>query len=217
LDFVALKAAGYKGAVVDKDNCLTLPHHDKLVPELTDAWRECRQAFGEGNVLVVSNSAGTPQYDAGGIQAESITYYLQVPVLRHNTPKPGYSCIQGVRNYFGSLPSPVKDDELVVIGDRVFTDVVMANRMKSGDSGRGPLSIWTTGVWTKEAMGMRWFEKKAVEGVTKYTNGKNRYTTQFLKPRTLEKSPDEGPAPQAYSPNADVFEGIWKHFVRRSS
>ena len=111
----------------------------------------------------------------------------------------------------------MKDDELVVIGDRVFTDVVMANRMKSGAGGRGPLSIWTTGVWTKEAVGMRWIEKKAVEGVTKYTNGKNRDTAQFLKPRTLEKLSDEGPAQQAYSPNAGIFEGIWKHFVRRSS
>jgi len=168
-------------------------------------------------VLVVSNSAGTPQYDAGGIQAESISHYLQVPVLRHNTPKPGYSCIQGVRDYFASLPSPVKDDELVVIGDRIFTDIVMANRMKSGDNGKGPLAIWTSGVWAKEAMGTRWIEKKLVEAVTKHTNGENQYTSQFLKPRTLEKSCEEGSAPQAYSPNADVFEGIWKHFVRRPS
>jgi phosphatidylglycerophosphatase GEP4 len=138
--------------------------------------------------------------------------------LRHNTPKPGYSCIRGVRNYFGSLPNPVKDEELVVIGDRIFTDVVMANRMKSGDNGgRGPLAIWTSGVWKKEAMGTRWIEKKLVEAVTKHTNGENQYTTQFLKPRALEKSWDEGLAPQAYSSNAGRFEGIWKHFVRRSS
>jgi len=217
LDFVALKAAGYKGAVVDKDNCLTLPHHDELVPELTDAWRECRQTFGEGNVLVVSNSAGTPQYDAGGIQAESISHYLQVPVLRHNTPKPGYSCIQGIRNYFTSLLSPVTDDELIVIGDRIFTDVVMANRMRRQDSEKGPLAIWTSSVWTKEAMGMRWMEKKLVEAVTKYTNGENQYTAQFLKLQTMEKSHEEGSAPRTYPPNAGIFEGVWKYFVRRPS
>ena len=150
-------------------------------------------------------------------QAESISHYLRVPVLRHNTPKPGYSCIQGIRNYFGSLPSPVKDDELVVIGDRIFTDVVMANRMKPRESERGPLAIWTSGVWKKEAMGMRWIERKLVEAVTKYTNGENQYTTQFLKPRALEKSREGGSAPRPYPPSADVFEGIWKHFVWRSS
>jgi len=112
----------------------------------------------------------------------------------------------------------VKDDELVVIGDRIFTDVVLANRMKSGDNGgRGPLAIWTSGVWKKEAMGMRWIEKKLVQAVMKHTNGENQYTTQFLKLRTLEKTGDEGPAPQAYSPNADRFGRIWKYFVRRSS
>lgn len=111
----------------------------------------------------------------------------------------------------------MKDDELVIIGDRIFTDVVMANRMKSGDNGGGPLAIWTSGVWTKEAMGTRWIEKKLVEVVKKHTNGENQHTTHFLKPRTLEKSCEEGPAPQAYSPNADLLGGIRKYFVRRGS
>ena len=111
----------------------------------------------------------------------------------------------------------MKDDELVVIGDRVFTDVLMANRMKSQDNGRGPLAIWTSGVWTKESMCMRWVEKKLVEAVTKYTSGEKQYTTQFLKPATLEKSCEDDPAPRAYSPTAGVFEGIWKRFVQRSS
>jgi len=66
-------------------------------------------------------------------------------------------------------------------------------------------------------MGTRWIEKKLVEAVMKHTNGENQYTTQFLKPQRLEKSCDGGLAPQAYPPNADVFEGIWRHFVRRSS
>ena len=111
----------------------------------------------------------------------------------------------------------MKDDELVVIGDRIFTDVVMANRMKSGDNGKGPLAIWTSGVWTKEAMGMRWIEKKLVEAVTKHTNGENQFTAQFLKPETLEKSYNDDPVPQPGPPNADVFEGIWRHFMRKSS
>lgn len=111
----------------------------------------------------------------------------------------------------------MKDDELVVIGDRVFTDVVMANRMKSGDNERGPLSIWTIGVWTKEAMGMRWIERKLVDAVKRSTNGENQFVAQFLKPQVLEKPCDDDPAPQPDHPNADVFEGIWKHFVRKSS
>lgn len=104
VDFRALKRAGYKGAVFDKDNCIvrdnllelllkaeirqTLPQQDGLVPELQvrlywralvaalltfrqDSWRECREVFGEGNILIVSNSAGT-QSDAGGLQVRHL-------------------------------------------------------------------------------------------------------------------------------------------------
>ncbi|KIJ15571.1 hypothetical protein PAXINDRAFT_29563, partial [Paxillus involutus ATCC 200175] len=128
LDFLALRKAGYRGAVFDKDNCLTVPHQDLLVPELQATWKECREVFGESNVLIVSNSVGT-KHDPGEIQAESVSHYLSVPVLRHNSPKPAYSCINAIRAYFSTLRVPIKDEELVVVGDRVFTDVVMANRM----------------------------------------------------------------------------------------
>ncbi|KAG2153207.1 HAD phosphatase [Suillus clintonianus] len=178
IDFLALRNAGYRGAVFDKDNCLTIPYKDPLVPELEDAWRECREAFGEGNILIVSNSAGT-KFDAGGIQAESVSYHLSVPVLRHDTLKPGYSCIASIRAYFSSLRVPISDGELVVVGDRIFTDVIMANRMhapsassSSDMSARvrigGPLAILTDGVWQKESMVMRWVEKSLVDAVRKW-------------------------------------------------
>ncbi|KAJ7125202.1 mitochondrial PGP phosphatase-domain-containing protein [Mycena epipterygia] len=196
LDFGALKTAGYRGAVFDKDNCLTLPNKDELVPELRDAWNECRQTFGDGNVLIVSNSAGS-NHDTGGIQAESVKRNLQAPVLFHSTPKPGYSCIRSIQKYFISLPTPVRTEQLLVVGDRVFTDVVLANRLRNVERGTGlihmcfrsvferggtvgrendavprhssiesgPLAIWTTGVWKREATFMRWCEKKLVDVV----------------------------------------------------
>ncbi|KAH9833465.1 mitochondrial PGP phosphatase-domain-containing protein [Rhodofomes roseus] len=128
LDFPELRRGGYRGAVFDKDNCLTRPHRDTLVPELKDAWDECRKTFGPQNVLIVSNSAGS-HLDAGEIQAESVSHHLSAPVLRHTSFKPSYSCIASVRAYFASLPQPIRDEELIVVGDRVFTDTVMANRM----------------------------------------------------------------------------------------
>ncbi|KZT65403.1 hypothetical protein DAEQUDRAFT_814299 [Daedalea quercina L-15889] len=128
LDFPELRRAGYRGAVFDKDNCLTRPHRDTLVPDLEDAWDECRRIFGPQNVLVVSNSAGS-QLDAGEIQAESVSHHLSAPVLRHPSFKPSYSCISSIRAYFASLSQPVHDEELIVVGDRIFTDTVLANRM----------------------------------------------------------------------------------------
>ncbi|KAF8918174.1 mitochondrial PGP phosphatase-domain-containing protein [Mucidula mucida] len=173
LDFLALKKAGYRGAVFDKDNCLTIPYKDELVPELNDAWKECKQVFGKQNVLVVSNSAGT-HLDGGGIQAESVSYHLGVPVLMHTSMKPSYSCIKSIRQYYSSLQVPVRDDQLLIVGDRLFTDITLANRMRSWHGWRqflrltkndptptqGPLAIWTTGVWQKEATAMRWGEAR---------------------------------------------------------
>ncbi|OAX40213.1 HAD phosphatase [Rhizopogon vinicolor AM-OR11-026] len=208
IDFLALRNAGYRGAVFDKDNCLTIPYKDPLVPELKDAWRECREAFGEGNVLIVSNSAGT-RFDAGGIQAESVSHHLSVPVLRHDTLKPGYSCIASIRAYFSSLRVPVPDDELVIVGDRIFTDIIMANRMRSRsawsfsndaparDRIGGPLAIWTNGVWRKESMVMRWVEKRLVDAVQKWTmNGENPSvdTTMFVRDLPSLQSRKEGNA-----------------------
>jgi Mitochondrial PGP phosphatase len=49
----------------------TLPHQDPLVPQLREAWAECRETFGPENVLIVSNSVGTGG-DAGGIRVSYI-------------------------------------------------------------------------------------------------------------------------------------------------
>ncbi|PCH35782.1 hypothetical protein WOLCODRAFT_166487 [Wolfiporia cocos MD-104 SS10] len=190
LDFPALKRAGYRGAVFDKDNCLTIPHRDGLVRELTECWKECHETFGEGNVLVVSNSAGS-HLDAGEIQAEAVSHALSVPVLRHASPKPSYACIASIRAYFASLPAPVRDAELIVVGDRLMTDVVLANRMaryrssssphrnaaseqenegkENGPAGRtGPLAVWTTSIWKREGLVVRAIEQGILRGVERW-------------------------------------------------
>ncbi|EGN92760.1 hypothetical protein SERLA73DRAFT_65290 [Serpula lacrymans var. lacrymans S7.3] len=172
IDFIALRKAGYRGAVFDKDNCLTVPYEDELVPELQDAWKECRSVFGQGNVLI----------------AESVSHHLSVPVLRHASLKPSYACISRVRGYFSSLRVPVRDEELVVVGDRIFTDVVMGNRMGRGGGGvggaekeTGPLAIWTRGVWKRESMAMRWLEKGLVDAVGRWTGGERLESGSFVK------------------------------------
>jgi phosphatidylglycerophosphatase GEP4 len=96
---------------------------------------------------------------------------------------------------------------LIVVGDRVFTDVVMANRMRGGVGfnnmsrnfthrktkpgqgsepyqPNGPLAIWTTDVWKKEATGMRWLERKLVEVAQRWTKdaqGDRPDTAQFVR------------------------------------
>lgn len=135
-------------------------------------------------------------------QAESVTHHLAVPVLQHKSFKPAYSCISAIRTYFTSLRSPILDHELIVVGDRIFTDIVMANRMRipnstqrtfstsgerdaleSGSSDR-PLAIWTTGVWHRESMLMRWMERQLVQSVHKWSTpllGEPKDTSIFVR------------------------------------
>ncbi|TFK84858.1 hypothetical protein K466DRAFT_552957 [Polyporus arcularius HHB13444] len=216
LDFQALYRAGYRGAVFDKDNCLTVPHEDRLVPELTEAWKECRETFGPGNVLIVSNTAGS-HMDVGEIEAESVTYHLSAPVLRHPSLKPSYSCIKSIRAYFASLPRPIRDEELIIIGDRLLTDVVMANRMTrrrpitdsekaaseekrlESDLGLsrpdrvGPLAVLTEGLWKREALMLRALEKGMLKGVERWVLSpqevawRERMQHRFVKPIHVEE------------------------------
>ncbi|KAG6861699.1 hypothetical protein C0995_013268 [Termitomyces sp. Mi166 len=216
IDFAALKAAGYRGAIFDKDNCITRPHKDTIVPEIQHAWDECRRTFGEGNVLIVSNSAGT-WLDPGGIQV-GLSSFSPSP-SSDGTFKPAYSCIATIRAYFSSLRFPIRDEELIVVGDRIFTDVVMANRMRrwkdspglllmaltcgyedggavgkekeaSQNRPQGPLSIWTTGIWQKDSRIMRWGEQKLVDLVRRWTHDSDHTIdpSRFIKEVTIPET-----------------------------
>ena len=87
---------------------------------------------------------------------------LGVRVLPHTIKKPG--CSSTVIDFFSTthrtirisststhISQAIKPSELIVVGDRVFTDVLMANSL-------GSLSVWTTGLWERELMPMRYIE-----------------------------------------------------------
>lgn len=46
----------------------TFPDRDSIVPQIQGVWNQCRHIFGDGNIIIVSNSAGTSWTDPGGIQ-----------------------------------------------------------------------------------------------------------------------------------------------------
>ncbi|PWZ00550.1 hypothetical protein BCV70DRAFT_199822 [Testicularia cyperi] len=102
LDWEALHRNGVRYVVFDKDNCLTAPHSDELVTQLTASWLSCRRVFGAENVLMVSNSSGSSD-DAAGLGAESLSRSLGVPVLCHRWKKPSAQCAREALEYFVAL------------------------------------------------------------------------------------------------------------------
>ena len=81
-----------------------------------------------------------------GKQAETISRNFGVPVLLHFGHKPTESCCQAILRHFASLANP--PTSLLVIGDRIGTDVILAHRLNRISSHQ-TLSILTTVTWSR--------------------------------------------------------------------
>ncbi|RLM93729.1 hypothetical protein C2845_PM08G28160 [Panicum miliaceum] len=132
LDWAELRRAGFRGVVFDKDNTLTAPYAPALWPPLAAAFDQCRAAFPPGALAIYSNSAGLKEYDPDGVDARAIeaaiegvhvcSWYWPNGYIANYTKKPG-GAAKEIESYFGCSAS-----NLVMVGDRYFTDVVYGNR-----------------------------------------------------------------------------------------
>ncbi|XP_047071831.1 phosphatidylglycerophosphate phosphatase 1, chloroplastic/mitochondrial-like [Lolium rigidum] len=122
LDWAELRRAGFRGVVFDKDNTLTAPYAPALWPLLAASFDQCRAAF-PGAIALYSNSAGLKQYDPDGVDASTVEAAIDgVHVIRHDAKKPA-GAAKEIESYFGCSAS-----DLVLVGDRYFTDIVYGNR-----------------------------------------------------------------------------------------
>jgi len=122
VDWRALKNAGFKACVFDKDNTLTVPYERTIEPRVRVALKECIEVFGAENVAVLSNSAGLTQYDPNGAIADELEQALGIGFLRHSSKKPAGSCTALEQRF------KCASIEMVMLGDRYLTDVVYGNR-----------------------------------------------------------------------------------------
>jgi len=119
IDPEKLRYYGFKGLVFDKDNTLTAPYVNEIFPTIREAFNRYQSLY-DGRLVIISNSAGTKD-DKDYEDAKQIEHDLGITVLRHARKKPGG--IQEVLRFFDCGPQ-----ELVMFGDRIFTDIVFANR-----------------------------------------------------------------------------------------
>jgi phosphatidylglycerophosphatase GEP4 len=83
----------------------------------------------------VSNTAGASSIDPSLHLASAVESSTGITVLPHSTKKPG--CGSDILSYFLSHPETgvTRADQIAIIGDRLTTDVMMANLM-------GSYAIW---------------------------------------------------------------------------
>lgn len=129
------KEADIRAVILDKDNCFALPHSNEVYPAYREKFDELRKAYPGSRLLIVSNTAGTKD-DKTGEGKALLEKNTGVEVMKHDTKKPG--CRDEVFKYFRDakdveITSP---DQIAVVGDRLLTDVMMANLM-------GARAVWT--------------------------------------------------------------------------
>lgn len=120
-----------RAVVLDKDDCFAVPKESIVYKPYTDKFNSLLAAYPSPHCLIVSNSAGTTAFDPSNSQASLLTLNTGVPVLGHSVKKPG--CGSQILDYFLNAPGcrVTSADQIAVVGDRLFTDVMMANMMGS--------------------------------------------------------------------------------------
>ncbi|CAL5203411.1 unnamed protein product [Lathyrus oleraceus] len=121
IDWAALRRKGFKGVVFDKDNTITAPYSLTPWPLLESSLESCKSEFGP-DIAVFSNSAGLREYDHDGSKARNLESAIGIKVIRHRVKKPGGTA-EEVEKHFGCDSS-----QLIMVGDRPFTDIVYGNR-----------------------------------------------------------------------------------------
>lgn len=128
---VPLKVPGgeeIKVVLLDKDNCFAEPHSNQVWPEYSEIWAKLKKEYPGKRLMIVSNTSGSSS-DPDGSLAKVLEEETGVQVFRHAGKKPG--CYQEILDYLkaeGLVNSP---KEIAVVGDRLMTDVAMANMMGS--------------------------------------------------------------------------------------
>jgi phosphatidylglycerophosphatase GEP4 len=165
LPIPAFKGKPISLIILDKDNCFAEPHGNIVYPEYQPFWAKLKSEYPGNKLLIVSNTAGSEQ-DIGNRQARLLENNTGVKVFRHSIKKPG--CHVEIVEYAKSLG--IKDPgQIVVIGDRLMTDIVMANLMGASSiwvrdgvvEARGPLTAIEKMFYDR--VGHKWVKKETPE------------------------------------------------------
>ncbi|KAF2103885.1 HAD-superfamily phosphatase [Rhizodiscina lignyota] len=145
------EAADIRAVILDKDNCFAEPHSLEVYEPYRAKFKELREAYPGSRLLIVSNTAGSSS-DPGGVEAEKVEKSTGVRVLRHSVKKPG--CRDEILDYFQKAPdvSITSPSQIAVVGDRLFTDVMMANLM-------GARGVWVRDGVVKDSSIFAGFER----------------------------------------------------------
>jgi predicted HAD superfamily phosphohydrolase YqeG len=150
---------------------------------------------------------------------------LGVPVLIHSTKKPSASCIKEIYAYFDSLNAAKLEPSsslrntntegstpgrrrLVVCGDRLLTDVLLANQM-----GPETLAVWTQRLWKRrDVTVLRTLEKLVLRLVIAFKgeDPHKKDTAQYVRGSLVAADPVQGRLNKCIA----TLSSIWQRLSR---
>lgn len=128
-----------RALVLDKDNTVCPPDTTMMHPAYLAKLEKIRLspefAHSSHSILIVSNTAGSTRSAAHEAEAEALETKLSIPVLRQHPERRKPFCGPDVLKYFSGHGVTSNPAEIVVVGDRLATDVLMAREI-------GAWSLW---------------------------------------------------------------------------
>lgn len=117
IDTKNLKSYGFKYIVLDKDNTISAPYSKQLFSKEIENWKmEAMNTFGKENVAIFSNSLGF---------VDNTASFEGINIIQHQKIQKPKGIIE-VKNHFGNS-STIDSKDIIMVGDRYFTDIVFGN------------------------------------------------------------------------------------------
>jgi phosphatidylglycerophosphatase GEP4 len=133
-----------RALVLDKDNTLCPPKtahlHKAYVEKIAKIRASPEFKQNPYSVVIVSNTAGSSSSTEHELEAKQLEAELGLPVLRQQPGRKKPFCGQDLLEYFKRQGVTENPEEIVVVGDRLATDVLLAREMHSW-------SVWCRDGW----------------------------------------------------------------------
>jgi phosphatidylglycerophosphatase GEP4 len=133
-----------KALVLDKDNTICPPEtavvHKAFREKIEEIKASPEFAGRPHSILIVSNTAGSSRSPEHEAEAKQLELELGLPVLRQQPGRKKPLCGPDVLSYFKEHGVTQNPAEIVFVGDRLATDVLVAREV-------GAWSIWCRDGW----------------------------------------------------------------------
>jgi phosphatidylglycerophosphatase GEP4 len=133
-----------RALVLDKDNTLCPPETAKLHQAYINKLEKIRDSeefsHNRHSILIVSNTAGSSPTTEHEAEAKQLELELGLSVLRQQPGLKKPLCGPEILKYFRDHGVTTDPKEIVVVGDRLATDVLVAREM-------GSWSVWCKNGW----------------------------------------------------------------------